>query len=124
MEQHAEYQISSSIKDEMLEIILTGAETQNTFRKMKNEIDNIIIKSSVKNVLIDCRKLQGRIGITDTYEQVRSYPPEIYKVRIALVDLHENSEYQNFHETTAINAGMKFKWFTDTEAARTWLKSR
>lgn len=124
MEQHAEYQISSSIKDEMLEIILTGAETQNTFRKMTTDIDNVIIKSSVKNVLIDCRELKGRIGITDTYERVRSYTPPIYKVKIALIDLHENSEYQNFHETTAINAGMRFKWFTDADDARTWLKGK
>lgn len=124
MEKNAEYQISTSVKDEMLEIILTGEESQSTFAKMKNEIDSIIIKSTVKNVLIDCRSLKGRLGITKTYERVRSYSPEIYKVHIALVDLPDHADYQNFHETTALNAGMRFKWFTDVDDARTWLKGK
>ena len=124
MEQKAEYKISSSMKEGILEIILTGEESQSTFAKMKNEIDNIIINSVAKNVLIDCHALKGRLGITKTYERVRSHPPEVYKVNIALVDLPEHADYQNFHETTALNAGMRFKWFTDTEAARAWLKSK
>ena len=124
MEQNAEYQISSSINGTILEITLTGAETQNTYRKMQNEIANIIIKSRLRKVLMDCRDLKERLGITETYERVRSYPPEIYKVRFALVDLTENSGYQNFHETTAINAGMQFKWFTDADDAKTWLMGK
>lgn len=124
MEQNEEYQISSSVKGTTLEIVLTGAETKNTVKNMKNEIDNIIIKSALRNVLIDCRDLKGRLSITDTYERVRMYPPEIYKVRLAIVDLPDNSEYQNFHENTSVNAGMKFKWFTDVEEARTWLAGK
>jgi len=124
MEDKAEYQISSSVNEGILEIILTGKETQSTFEKMKKEIDNIIITSIVKNVLIDCHALKGRLGITKTYERVRSHPPEIYKVNIALVDLPENADYQKFHETTALNAGMKFKWFTDIASARAWLKNK
>ncbi len=124
MEQKAEYQISSSMKEGILEIILTGEESQSTFEKMKIEIDNIIIKSIVKNILIDCRALKGRLGITKTYERVRSHPPDVYKVNIALVDLPEHADYQNFHETTALNAGMRFKWFTDADDARTWLKGK
>ncbi len=124
MEKNAEYQISTSVKDGILEIILTGEESQSTFEKMKIEIDNIIIKSIVKNILIDCRALRGRLGITKTYERVRSHPSEVYKVNIALVDLPEHADYQNFHETTALNAGMRFKWFTDVDDARTWLKGK
>lgn len=124
MEKNAEYQISTSVKDGILEIILTGEESQSTFAKMKNEIDSIIMNSPVKNILIDCRALKGRLGITKTYERVRSHPPEVYKVKIALVDLPDHADYQNFHETTALNAGMRFKWFTDVDDARTWLKGK
>jgi hypothetical protein len=41
-----------------------------------------------------------------------------------VVDIPENSDYQSFHENTAVNAGMKLKFFTDIDAARAWLKSK
>jgi hypothetical protein len=124
METNVEYQISTSLNEGILEILLTGEESQSNVAKMKNEIDSIIINSAVKNVLIDCRALRERLGITKTYERVRSYAPEIYKVKIVLIDLPEHADYQKFHETTALNAGMRFKWFTDADDARTWLKGK
>jgi hypothetical protein len=124
MAKKSDYQISSSVNEGILEIILTGEDAENTFEKMKSEIDNIIITRKVKNVLIDCRALKGHLSITKTYERVRSYPPEIYKHNFALVDLPENAEYQKFHETTAQNAGQRLKFFTDIDAARDWLKSK
>ena len=124
MEKKEKYQIASSVNEGILEIILTGEEAEHTCEKIKKDIDNIIITNNVKNILIDCRALKGRIGITKTYERVRSYPPEIYKHNFALVDLPENAEYQKFHETTAQNAGQRLKFFTDIDDARAWLKSK
>ena len=124
MEKQAEYQISSSVHEEILEIVVTGEEVSSNSERMKNDIDNVIIKNNLKNVIIDVRVLKGRLGVTDTYQRVRNYHPDIRKFNVAIVDLPENAEYQNFHETTSQNAGLRFKWFTDMDTARDWLKNK
>ena len=121
MEKKAEYQISSSIHQDILEIVLTGEETAGGSEQMKSDIDGIILKENIKNVIVDVRALKGRLSVIDTYQRVRTYDPDIRKFHLALVDLPENEEYQRFHETTAINAGLRFKFFTDIEKAKAWL---
>jgi len=121
MEKKAEYQISSSIHQDILEIVLTGEETAGGSEQMKSDIDGIILKHNIKNVVIDVRALKGRLSVIDTYQRVRTYDPDIRKFHLALVDLPENEEYQRFHETTAINAGLRFKYFTDIDKAKAWL---
>ena len=49
----------------------------------------------------------------------QKFPPEIRRISKDLVDLPENADFQSFQESTALNAGMSFKWFTDIDAART-----
>ncbi len=121
MEKKAEYQISSSIHQDILEIVLTGEETAGGSEQMKSDIDGIILKENIKNVIVDVRALKGRLSVIDTYQRVRTYDPDIRKFHLALVDLPENEEYQRFHETTAINAGLRFKYFTDIDKAKAWL---
>ncbi len=124
MEKNSDYQISSSVNDGILEIIMTGKSTNAEHDKILKEVIALIDASSAKNMLVDIRNLMGRLSITETYERVRNYPSHIYSTHIALVDIPENSDYQSFHETTAINAGMKLKIFTDIDAAKAWLKSK
>lgn len=124
MEKNADYQISFSVNDGILEIIMTGKLRKSEHDKMSKEVIALIDASSAKNMLMDIRNLNGRLSITETYESVRHYPSHIYSTNIALVDIPENSDYQSFHENTAVNAGMKLKIFTDIVAARTWLKSK
>lgn len=124
MEKNVEYQISSSVNEGILEFVLTGKLAESAHGKLSNEVIAITEAKGVKNVLVDIRALKGRLGILETYERVRNYPPHMYKVHFAMVDIMENAEYQSFHETTAANAGMSLKWFTNIDAARTWLKSK
>ena len=121
MEKKAEYQISSSIHQDILELVLTGEETAGSSGQMKSDIDNLILKHNIRNVIVDVRALKGRLSVIDTYQRVRTYDPNIRKFHLALVDLPENEEYQRFHETTAINAGLRFKYFTDIDKAKAWL---
>ena len=121
MEKKAEYQISSSIHQDILELVLTGEETAGSSGQMKSDIDNLILKHNIRNVIVDVRALKGRLSVIDTYQRVRTYDPNIRKFHLALVDLPENEEYQKFHETTAINAGLRFKFFTGIEKAKAWL---
>lgn len=123
MEKKTECPISSSVNEEILEIILTDTKAGPTFEKMKKEIEYVILTSIVKNVLIDYRTMKGRPGLAETYEIVRSYHSDIYKTKLAIVDLIENEEYQKFHETTSRNAGLSLKCFTDIDEARAWLRA-
>jgi hypothetical protein len=124
MGKKAGYQISSSMNDGILEVIMTGELIKNEYDKMSNEVIALTNSTGAKNMLVDIRTLKGRLSIAETYERVRNYPPHMYKTHIAMVDVLENADYQKFHETTGLNAGMTLKFFTDIDAARAWLKSK
>jgi len=122
MDEKAEYQISSSVNDGIVEIVMTGELVNSAHDKMSNEV--IAITKDVNYVLVDIRALKGRLGFTETYERVRNCPPHMYNTHIAMVDILENADYESFNETTSSNAGLNLKWFTDIDAARDWLKSK
>src|SRR5664280_160969 len=124
MKKKAEYQISASVNDELLEIVLTGEVVESAVNNLANEIITIIKGNGIENVLMDVRAIKGRFRYAESFERFRSYPPDILRVNSAVVDLQENAEFQSFQETISINAGLSFKWFTDIDAARDWLKSK
>jgi len=124
MKKKAEYQISASVNDELLEIVLTGEVAESAVNNLANEIITIIKGNGIENVLMDVRAIKGRFRYAESFERFRSYPPDILRVNSAVVDLQENAEFQSFQETISINAGLSFKWFTDIDAARDWLKSK
>ena len=116
------YTISTSEEDGILEIVLTGEVTQDSVGKLENEVIDIGKSVNVKNFLIDIREIKGRFRYTGAYYRVRNYPVDRPKINTAIVDLAENADYENFHENTAVNIGLSFKWFTDVDEARDWLK--
>ena len=124
MEKKAEYQISASVNEGLLEIILKGEVAESAVNNLANEIITIIKGNGIENVLMDVRAIKGRFRYAESFERIRSYPPDILRVNSAVVDLPENAEFQSFQETISINAGLSFKWFTDIDAARAWLKSK
>jgi len=117
-----DYQMTSSVRDAILEITMTGEVNKSGIYQLAAEGAAIIIEKGLKHVLVDIRTLKGRLGIMDTYSFVRT-PAERPKVKFALVDLPENQDYLNFLETTAVNAGLSLKYFFDIDTARAWLKS-
>jgi hypothetical protein len=124
MEKKVEYQISASVNEGLLEIVLTGEVEESAVKNLANELINIIKGNGIENVLMDVRAFKGRFGVTKAFNSVRTYPPYRLRVNSAMVDLPENADYQSFQEETSINADLSYKWFTDIDAARTWLKSK
>jgi len=118
-----DYEIKTSVKDGIAEIAVSGVLKRIYYNKMQKELDEIVRKVNVNNILLDARSLDGRYGIAETYLRVRNYPPHVLEKRFALVDIAENADYASFHENTARNIGMDMKWFTDIEKARAWLKA-
>ena len=86
----------------------------------------IAVRKSIntKHELIDIRTLKGRLGISETYDFVRKLPSDRLTMNIAFVDIVEYAEYNLFYQATTLNAGLSWKWFTDIDAARAWLKSK
>ncbi len=124
MEKKAKYQISSSVNEGILEIIETGEVTESEVEKLTNEVIAIIKENVAMNVLVDVRGIKGRSGYVEAYIHVRNYPLDRSRANIAIVNLPENTDYEKYQETTALNAGLSWKCFTDIDAARAWLKSR
>jgi len=124
MEKKQKYNISTSVNKDILEIIITGEITADSIEKLQNEVIAIAKLINPQNVLVDVSALKGRFGFTEAYFRVRDYPADLPRVNIACVDLAENAEYESFHENTSVNAGLSFKWFSDIDAARAWLKSK
>jgi Fur family transcriptional regulator, peroxide stress response regulator len=122
MEEKSDYKISSTENNGILEVVMKGKLTKSSADEIINKFSDIVKAKKIQKVLVDMRKLDGRLGITQTYALVRTYRLHMYKSIFAYVDIPENADYQNYHETTAANAGIMMKWFTDIDAARVWLK--
>ncbi|MGD0037178.1 MAG: hypothetical protein ABSC53_07795 [Bacteroidota bacterium] len=124
MEDKKEYQLVTSVNEGILEIIITGEVPMSAVDKLLNEVNAVGKAMNVGAELVDVRYAKGRFGFAESYFHVRDYPADSPIMKIAVVDLAENSDLQSFQETTAKNAGLSLKWFTDIDAARTWLKSK
>ncbi len=124
MEDKKEYQLVTSVNEGILEIIITGEVPSNAVDKLLSEVNAIGKTMNVSLLLVDARSAKGRIGFGESYFHVRGSPADMPKMKIAVVDLEENAGLQSFQEITAKNAGLSLKWFTDIDAARTWLKGK
>jgi hypothetical protein len=125
VEKKEKCQISSSVNESILEIIITGEFAASDIEELQNKVADIIQAKEAKNLLVDSRAINGpRIGIVENYTAVRRPFPTIPKVNVAVVDHPENADKGKFLETTAQNAGHSLKYFTDIDAARTWIKSK
>jgi len=124
MKKKAEYQMTSSVNEGILEIIIAGKVTSDDTEKIMNKIIAVRKSINTKHELIDIRTLKGRLGISETYDFVRKLPSDRLTMNIAFVDIVEYAEYNLFYQATILNAGLSWKWFTDIDAARAWLKSK
>ena len=123
METRKDYQLSTSVNDGIIEIIITGEITNSTVDDLRNEVRTIAWSLNAKALLVDVRAVKERLGVTEAYYGVRSYPTDRSRISTAVVDLPEHETYQLFLETTAYNSGLRIKWFTNIDDARTWLKN-
>jgi len=125
MEEMITHQLSASVDEGILEIVITGEVTKQTIDKLHADAMNMITGESAKAVLCDIRALKGHVDeFSSAYFRTRSIPLDILKLPAAIIDPTTNPDYISFYETTAANAGHMVKWFTDIEAARAWLKSK
>jgi|WetSurMetagenome_2_1015567.scaffolds.fasta_scaffold138027_3 hypothetical protein len=124
MEKNTCYQLSTLVSDGIIEIVFTGEVTEDTIDRLHVDVIRVIQGADAKAVLTDVRALKGHNdAFASAYFRARSIPPDIRRLPSAVVDLSVDETYRSFYETTAANVGHLIKWFTDIDAARTWLKS-
>jgi hypothetical protein len=125
MDKKRAYQLSASVNEGITEVVISGEVTKDTADEVQQEVLAIARSTKARALIVDVRALKGRLGSGDTYFRVRSYVAnDEPSLPTAVVDLPENAKFESFHETTAANAGVTLKAFTDLDAARAWLKSR
>ena len=125
MEEKPDYQFSITVSGEILEIIITGNVTRAAIDQLNSDLFIALNEEKFEALLFDvgAAKSQGD-SLAAVYFRVRNLPENILKVPSAIVYSKEDKSYISFYETTATNVGVSVKWFTDIEAARTWLKSK
>jgi len=122
MDKEPAYKISANVNEGVLEITIKGRITDETEHQLTEDMFEIMT-TSVEKALVDISDLKWHADYSEIYTRVRNYPPHFYRIKFAMVDVNGYSEHETFHETTALNAGMRLKWFKDLESARNWLKS-
>jgi hypothetical protein len=124
MENQAEYQISSSVNDGILEIVITGKITKDFIGQLDKDIYSIIKSINPGKLVVDIRALKGRLSITETFFHAQDYPSGFRRIQSAIVDLPENADFQSFVEDVKSNMGISTKWFTNIDVARDWIKGK
>jgi hypothetical protein len=120
VEKKEEYQISTSMNDGILEIIIIGSVNGRNISKLQKEVDTLRIVKGDK-LLLDIRSISEGSGYSDALYHLRR--PEMATGKTAIVDIPENEQNKSFFETILThNTNMKVKWFSNINVARDWLK--
>lgn len=121
MDTNTTYQILTSENDGILEVTITGKVKGSDVKKLQQEMQRFR-NSFGDKLLVDLHAVNDGQGYGDSLYYVRR--PERPTGKVAIVDLPVHEKYKQFFETAVMNTGMKVKWFTDIDEARTWLKSQ
>jgi len=120
MEQNTDYQISTSVNEGILAILITGTLSGNNIPKIQKEVDALRINKGNK-VLLDVRAVSEGKTFSDTLYYLRQ--PESATGKTAILDHPDNEFIKPFFERLSKGSFFTVKWFSDFEAARKWLQS-
>ncbi len=113
-------QISASMNDGILEMVIAGELTDKNVEEALNEGNAIVKASKATKAIVDFRTCNTRLDALEFYRYTRNYSFAIFEIKYAVVSLPEKAYYRE----AAIKAGLKsLMWFTDMDEARVWLKS-
>lgn len=84
----------------------------------------IVQSSALQKILLDLRRLAGRLSYADTYFMAHRLPSFLsYERTVAIVDLKQNKDYAAFHKLVLKNVGFRnLEHFYDYDEALGWLK--
>jgi hypothetical protein len=124
MENNPTYNISISVNDDIVDIVIRGEVIKNCVEELVKKFFDIANRINAKYLLVDIRALKGRFHYVGESLRSQTYPILKPKLRIAVIDIAENAKYELPLEKTADSVGIKLKWFTDIDEARVWLQGK
>jgi len=108
------YRIEYAIGGGVLRATVSGTSAFTAW--IARDIGEQARESSVRQVLIDVRRLQDRIGRLRSLLAAKHAPE-----RVAVLDAEENDRYYVFAELAAHSLGCALRRFDDPAAALSWL---
>ncbi|MBN1364178.1 MAG: STAS/SEC14 domain-containing protein [Syntrophaceae bacterium] len=124
MKKKTGYQISSSVNDGILEIVIKGKVEKDEIDDIHDKITAFLKEKDVNNLLVDIRAVKGRFSIIEASSHVRHSLADRRKVNTAIIDLPQYANFETFLVIMAENVGLSVKWFSHASAARDWLRSK
>jgi hypothetical protein len=117
-----DFNVESSEVGDVQFIVITGLSTDLNVSEIVRRYFTILGQSNKEQVLVDIRKLEGRVSLPLAYFVVRNLPPKPpRRIKTAVLDLEANRGWDQFMEMTAANAGVALKYFYDSNEAISWL---
>jgi hypothetical protein len=114
-----------SIKDNYLYAEVSGKYNAKNANEFFEEIIKQCYENNIFCILIDARKLEGKLSVIDRYEfGIFMESKRIYKINVALVGTTEYVFPDKFLETVAKNRAVNAKVTTDIKEAELWLKGK
>ena len=121
-----DFDITSSKDGDVLFVSFSGWSTVQNAHAMTRRYFEIVLGSDLKKVLVDIRRLRGRLSADEAYLLVRDLPvtPIPEGIKTALLETEGRRKFAHFLETTSQDAGVRdFRCFSDREQALAWLRS-
>ncbi len=118
-----DFNLEVSLEGDVHVVTFRGQCTSKNARAITACYFETILGQGCKKVLADIRSLEGRLPLADTYFLMRDLPVDRVPrdIRTAILENRDNHDYAYFLETTAENAGIRFKCFFDRREALFWL---
>ncbi len=110
------YRIEYAVRGGVLRAVVSGRSAHAA--RIARDIGEQARESAVRQVLIDVRRLQDRIGRLRPLLAGKDGPE-----RIAVIDAEENDRYYVFAEIAARRVGRALRRFDDPAAALNWLRN-
>lgn len=119
----ADFGLTSAVQGDVLLVKFTGVSNEYNAQDMTRRYFDLVLGTGTRKILADLRDLHGRLSAGKTYYLLRDLPvwPVPAGIRTAILEAKDNRGYAQFLETTAVNAGIALKCFTDEREAMDWL---
>jgi hypothetical protein len=112
------YRIDYAVSDGTLRAVVSGKSSLEQASCIARDIAEQANRQSVRQLLIDVRRLLGRVGTLGTLLGPRG---EMEGCRVAVLDVSDNDPYYVFSENAARMRGRALRYFYDPAAALRWL---
>ena len=119
------YDLKIKNEGSYLFVIASGKRTLESVQSISSTIKEECNAKNVNRVLVDVRKLEGRLGVLDAISLVVGHFTNIRDLRIiskaAILDSELSVERHHFLENLAVNRGFLIRMFDDEGKAKEWL---